>query len=147
MTATLEAKPSAPHDPNQGIIDEYRANDGKVGGHFQGFPLLLLHNKGARSGIERISPLACQAVDGDTWAVFASKGGADDNPGWYYNVLANPDTTIEVDTETIAVKAHEAKGHEYDRIWGAQTAKYPTFAAYARKSARAYIPVVVLQRA
>ena len=88
-------------DQNTAIIEEFRANDGVVGGYSTGVPIALVHHKGARSGIDRIAPLASQKVD-NGWAVFASKGGADDNPAWYYNLLANPDTTVEVGTETVA---------------------------------------------
>lgn len=142
---TTQTKPA--HRPgNADIIAEFRANDGVVGGYFTGFPLLLLHHKGARSGAERINPLAYQALD-DGYAVFASKGGADDNPAWFYNVLANPETQVEVGTEMVAVRAHEARGDEYERIWSKQKAAYPTFGDYERRTARAYIPVVVLERA
>jgi len=132
-------------DPNQAIIEEFRANDGIVGGYFSGVPLLLLHHKGAKSGIERINPVATQALD-DGWAIFASKAGADDNPAWLYNVLANPETTIEFGTEMYAVRAREAKGEEYERIWSKQKADLPTFGEYERMTKRAYIPVVVLER-
>jgi deazaflavin-dependent oxidoreductase (nitroreductase family) len=142
MTA-VETKPV--HDPNQDIVEEFRANDGNVGGYFTGFPLLLLHHTGAKSGTERVTPLAYQAVE-DGYAIFASKGGADDNPAWFHNVMANPDTRVEVGTDTFAAKAYEAKGDEYERIWGQQKATYPTFAEYERKTARSYIPVVVLTR-
>lgn len=141
MTATAPAA-----DPNRAIIDEFRSNDGVVGGYFTGLTLLLLHHKGAKSGVERINPLAYQALD-DGYAIFASKGGADDNPAWLYNVLANPEAQVEVGTETVAVAAHEAKDEEYDRIWNKQKADVPTFAEYERKTKRAYIPVVVLKRA
>ena len=76
---------------------------------------------------------------------WGGKGGADDNPAWYYNLLANPDTTVEVGTETIAVRAHEAEGEEYDRIWTRQKADLPTFAEYEKRTKRAYIPVIVLE--
>lgn len=142
MTA-IDTKPV--HDPNQDIIAEFRANEGKVGGYFTGFPLLLLHHAGAKSGVERVSPLAYQAVEGG-YAVFASKGGADDNPAWFHNVMANPDTSVEVGMETFAVRAREASGDEYERIWGQQKAAYTQFAAYEQKTARSYIPVVVLTR-
>ncbi len=141
MTETAPAR-----NPNDDIIDEFRANDGVVGGYFTGFPLLLLHHKGARSGTERVNPLAYQALD-DGYAVFASKGGADDNPAWFHNVIANPETQVEVGTETVAVRAHEARDEEYDRIWNKQKADYATFGEYESKTARAYIPVVVLARA
>ena len=133
-------------DRNKAIIEEFRANDGVVGGYFTGVPLVLVHHKGAKSGTERIAPLATQRVE-NGWAVFASKGGADDNPAWYYNVLAHPETTIEVGSETVAVRAHEARGEEYDRIWNKQKADIPTFAEYEQKTKRPYIPVIVLERA
>jgi len=142
MTA-VETRPA--HDPNADIIEEFRANEGRVGGFFTGFDLLLLHHRGARSGVERINPLAYQAVDGG-YAIFASKGGADDNPAWLYNILANPDTVVEVGTDTIAVQAHEAVGDEYERIWSKQKSDYPQFAEYERRTARDRIPVVVLDR-
>src|SRR5918912_374471 len=89
---------------NQDIIDEFRANDGKVGGGFAGAPMLLLHSTGAKSGAERVNPMVYQDVDGG-WAVFASKAGAPTNPDWYHNLVAHPDATIEVGTETIPVTA------------------------------------------
>ncbi len=132
-------------DHNQAIIDEYRANEGVVSGYFAGLPLVLVHHMGAKSGAERVAPLLSQAVGRD-WAVFASKGGADENPAWYYNLMANPETTIEVGTETLAVHAREAEGAEYERIWSKQKAILPMFAEYERKTARERIPVVVLER-
>ena len=132
-------------DWNRQIIEEFRANDGRVGGHFEGRPLLLLHHLGARSGIERIAPLMYQELDGG-FAIFASKGGADSNPDWFYNITANPITKVEVGTEVVAVEARAAEGAEYDRIWTKQKADYPFFAEYERKTARARIPVIVLER-
>ncbi len=132
-------------DPNHAIIEEFRANDGLVGGYFTGFPLLLLHHTGARSGLERVAPVAYQEVP-DGYAIFASKGGADGDPAWYHNVLANPETTIEVGNEVLEVAAHEARGEEYERIWNKQKEAVPQFAEYQRVTARAYIPVVVLER-
>jgi deazaflavin-dependent oxidoreductase (nitroreductase family) len=142
MTAT---RTPAATDWDHANIEEFRANEGRVGGYFTGVPIALVHNVGARSGAERISPMATQVLDNGL-AVFASKGGADENPGWYYNLLANPDTTVEFATETFAVRAHEATGDEYERIWNKQKADYPTFGAYERKTAREYIPVIVLER-
>jgi deazaflavin-dependent oxidoreductase (nitroreductase family) len=132
-------------NPNQAIVDEFRANDGVVGGYFVDMPLLLLHTKGAKSRLERVSPLAMQPVDGG-WAVFASKGGADENPAWYHNLRANPETTVEVGSETYPVRAREAKGDEYERIWTKHKADLPQFADYERKTTRESIPVVVLER-
>ena len=130
---------------NQAIIDEFRTNDGIVGGYFTGVALALVHHKGARSGVERIAPLASQPLDKGV-AVFASKGGADDNPAWYYNLLANPDVTVEFGSETFQARAYEAQGEEYDRIWSRQKADIPTFAQYEQKTKRPYIPVMVLER-
>src|SRR5256712_2541316 len=96
-------------DWNRRIIDEFRANGGKVGGPFAGAPLLLLHHIGAKSGIERVNPVMYQAV-GDDLAVFASKGGAPSNPDWYRNLIATPIATVEVGTETFEVKARVAEG-------------------------------------
>ena len=131
-------------DQNQAIIEEFRANDGVVGGNFTGVPIALVHHKGAKSGVDRINPLATQKLE-HGYAVFASKGGADDNPAWYYNLLANPDTFVEVGTEAFEVRAHEAEGEEYDRIWNKQKADIPTFAEYEKNTKRSYIPVIVLE--
>lgn len=130
---------------NTKIIDEFRANGGVVGGNFEGLPLLLLHHIGARTNTERVNPLAYQAVDGG-YAIFASKGGSDTNPHWLHNLRANPDTKVEVGTETVAVRAREATGDEYHTIWEKQKADVPFFARYEAKTARSHIPVVVLER-
>jgi deazaflavin-dependent oxidoreductase (nitroreductase family) len=130
---------------NEGIIEEFRSNDGVVGGAFTGKPVLLLHHVGAKSGTERVSPLMYQAVDGG-YAVFASKGGAPTNPGWYYNLLANPVTKVEVGTETVAVEAREIAGDEYQRIWARQKTDWPQFAGYEEKTSRGRIPALVLAR-
>jgi deazaflavin-dependent oxidoreductase (nitroreductase family) len=132
------------NDFNTRIIEEFRANEGRVGGPFEGAPLLLLHTTGARSGVERVSPVMYQA-DGDALAVFASKAGAPDNPDWYHNLRANPAATVEVGTETVQVVAREAEGEERDRIWTRQKERFPGFADYEQKTTR-QIPVVVLER-
>ena len=87
-------------DWNAGIIEEFRANEGRVGGNFEGAPLLLLHTTGAKSGQERVSPVMYQDLGGGPVAVFASKAGAPDNPDWFHNVKANPDVTAEIGSET-----------------------------------------------
>lgn len=135
-----------PNDWNTGIIEEFRANEGKVGGRFEGQPILLLHHKGARSGTERVNPLAYQRLDDRTVAVFASKGGAPTNPDWYYNLRANPDASVEIGTERVDVKAHEAEGDQRDRIWTRQKELMPGFAQYEKTTDR-QIPVIVLSRA
>ena len=129
---------------NQKTIEEFRANEGKVGGFFEGKSLLLLHHMGAQSKTDRVNPLAYQAVDGG-YAVFASKGGADTNPDWLYNVRAHPETKIEVGTEIVAVTAREAEGEERERIWNKQVRDWPGFGEYEVKTAREFIPVVVLE--
>jgi deazaflavin-dependent oxidoreductase (nitroreductase family) len=130
-------------DWNKEIIEEFRSNDGAVGGHFEGRPLLLLHHKGARTGTTRVSPLMYQEVGGD-FAVFASKGGADTNPDWFHNLRANPKATIEVSGDTVHVEARVSEGKERDEIWDRQKREYPQFADYEEKTARDQIPVVVL---
>src|SRR6185437_3261950 len=125
------------------IIEEFRANGGHVGGNFEGAPMLLLHTTGAKSGQERIHPLMFLQVDG-VCAVFASKGGAPTNPNWYYNLLAHPNATIEIGTETRAVTARVAEGDERDALWTTQKARYPGFAEYERRTTRE-IPVVILE--
>lgn len=129
---------------NNKIIDEFRANGGKVGGVFEGKPLLLLYHIGARTSVERISPLMYQLIDGG-YAVFASKGGADANPDWFYNLKAHPETKVEVGTEMVAVRARVAHGDEHDRIWTNQKKQWPQFAEYERKTVRTLIPVVILE--
>lgn len=129
-------------DWNGQIIKEFRENAGKVGGRFEGFPLLLLHSKGAKTGRERVNPLAYQA-DGERYMIFASKGGAPTNPDWYHNLIANPDASIEVGTDTIAVRATVLTGQERDRVWTRQIERAPAFGEYEARSGRT-IPVVAL---
>ena len=129
---------------NDGIIAEFRQNEGRVGGPFEGRPLLLLHHTGAKTGIERVNPLAYQQV-GEAWAVFGSKGGAPTNPDWYHNLIANPQARVEVGTETFEVVARVAEGEERQRIWEEQKRLMPGFADYETRTARR-IPVVVLER-
>ena len=131
-------------DWNDKIITEFRTNSGRVGGPFEGAPLLLLHSTGAKSGLERVSPMMYMQV-GDSWAVFASKAGADTNPAWYHNLLAHPEAQIEVGTETIDVIGRDLDDEEREPIWAAQKAAYPGFAGYERKTSR-QIPVVLLSR-
>ncbi len=129
---------------NEAIIAEFRSNAGKVGGQFEGAPILLLHSTGAKSGAERISPMMYQQV-GEDIAVFASKAGAPTNPDWYHNLKANPSATIEIGTETFGVVAREVVGAERDAIWTKQKADYPGFAGYEAATTRT-IPVVILTK-
>ena len=132
-------------DWNKKIIDEFRANEGRVGGRFEGRPILLLHHTGAKSGTERVNPLAYQQLDGEDVAVFASKGGAPTNPDWYYNLIANPKAKVEIGTDTFDVVARVAEGEEHERIWERQKELMPGFADYEQKTTRK-IPVIVLER-
>ena len=129
-------------DWNTNIIEEFRSNDGKVGGDFEGTPLLILHSIGAKSGVERVNPLVYRAVDGG-YAVFATKAGAPTNPDWFHNLVANPDVSVEVGADNVEVSARVLQGDERDVIWDAQAQAFPTFAEYQQKSER-QIPVVLL---
>jgi deazaflavin-dependent oxidoreductase (nitroreductase family) len=133
------------HARNQKIIDEFRANAGHVGGPFDKIPLLILHSTGAKSGAERLHPIAYRR-DGDSYVVFASYGGRPDNPAWFYNLKANPNARLEVGTQTLDVVARVATGAERERIWTQQATEFPGFAQYQEKTDRA-IPVVILEPA
>ncbi|HET9691772.1 MAG TPA: nitroreductase family deazaflavin-dependent oxidoreductase [Acidimicrobiales bacterium] len=135
------------NDWNAQIINEFRANDGKVGGPFEGAPMILVHHTGRKSGAERVNPLVYQALDGGRFAVFASKAGAPDHPDWYHNLLAHPDTVVEVGTDRVRVHARDAVGDERDAIYARQREAMPTFAEYEQKAAPRTIPVVVLEPA
>jgi deazaflavin-dependent oxidoreductase (nitroreductase family) len=131
-------------DFNATVIDEFRANEGRVGGRFEGAPLLILHSRGARSNEPREHPMMyMRDDDGDRYLVFASKAGADTHPAWYHNLVANPDATIEVGTDEIAVHATELTGAERDEIYAEQAERYSAFADYAAKTSRV-IPVMAL---
>lgn len=130
------------NDRNKNIIDEFRANSGKVGGRFEGKSLLLLHTKGAKSGQERINPVAC-IRDGDRFVVIASKGGAPTHPDWYYNVKANPLVAVEVGTEIFEAQAAVAEEPERSRLYEKMVEVMPGFDDYRRKTNRV-IPVIVL---
>jgi deazaflavin-dependent oxidoreductase (nitroreductase family) len=132
-----------PDDWNSKIIAEFRANGGKVGGPFEGAPLLLLHTVGAKTGQERVNPMMYRAV-GDGYAVFASKGGAPTNPDWYHNLLAHPQVRAEIGTETREFTARVADAQTREPIWTAHKRAYPGFADYETKTTR-QIPVVILE--
>ena len=132
-----------PNDFNGKIIAEFRANSGKVGGPFAGSDILLLHHTGARSGAQRVSPLAYQRV-GESFAVFASKAGAPENPAWYHNLIAHPDTSVEVGTEALPVRARVAEPAEREVIWKRLVERAPHFGQYAERAAPREIPVIVL---
>lgn len=127
-------------DWNTQVITEFRKNHGKVGGNFEGAPIVLIHSTGARSGKLRVNPVM-YLKDGRRILVFASKGGADTNPDWYYNLKAHQDTQIEVGDETIEVRADEIKGQERDKLFAKQVSLYPQFGEYQRKTKRV-IPII-----
>ncbi|HTU96714.1 MAG TPA: nitroreductase family deazaflavin-dependent oxidoreductase [Solirubrobacteraceae bacterium] len=133
---------TSPNDFNAQVIDEFRANEGRVGGMFENMPLLLLHHSGAKSGTDYVNPLA-YLRDGDRYVIFASKGGAPENPAWFHNVTAHPDVSIEVGTDTLDVRASQADSDERDRLYAAQSERSPQFVEYQEKAGRT-IPVVVL---
>ena len=133
----------AVNDWNQQIIDEFRVKAGKLGGQFEGAPMLLLHSTGAKSGAERVNPMMYQA-DGDRLVVFASKAGAPTNPDWYHNLVANPRAAVEVGDKKVDVSARIADGDERTRLWNTQKERYPGFADYEEKTTRE-IPVVILE--
>jgi deazaflavin-dependent oxidoreductase (nitroreductase family) len=130
---------------NRQLIEEFRANGGKVGGMFAGAPLLLLTTTGAKSGQPRVAPLA-YTTDNDRLVVIASKGGAPTHPDWFHNLRANPQVTVEVGTETFPARATVQQGAERQRLFDQMAAQMPNFAEYQKNTVRK-IPVVVLERA
>jgi deazaflavin-dependent oxidoreductase (nitroreductase family) len=129
---------------NRPVIAEFRETGGKAGGVFENKPLVLVHHVGAKSGKERIAPLV-PYLDGDRIFIFASKGGADTNPDWYHNLVANSKTVVEYGTETFPVTARVLTGDERDEIYAKQVAVEPQFGDYQRKTTRP-IPVLELRR-
>jgi deazaflavin-dependent oxidoreductase (nitroreductase family) len=125
---------------NRTVIREFRETGGKAGGRFEGKPLVLVHHIGVKSGTERISPLV-PLLDGDRIFVFASKGGSDENPHWYGNLVAHPEVTLELGTETFPATAKVLTGPERDAIYAKQVAVEPQFGEYQRNTTRV-IPVV-----
>lgn len=130
------------NDFNASIIKEFRANEGVVGGPFEGATLLLLHTTGAKSGEERINPLM-YFKDGDRYVIVASKAGADSHPDWYYNVKANPDVSIEVGTEQLVAQATVAPEPERTQLYEKMESFSRGFTEYKNKTSRV-IPVVTL---
>ncbi len=129
-------------DWNAKVIEEFRANDGKVGGWFADKDVLILHNTGARSGLERLTPLVYRK-EGDRVFVFASKGGSDSHPDWYHNLKANPAVTVEIGTESTSATAVEISGSERDAIYTRHAAVIVNFAEYQAATERV-IPVFEL---
>jgi deazaflavin-dependent oxidoreductase (nitroreductase family) len=136
-------------DFNTKVIAEFRANEGRVGGPFEGAPMILVHHTGRKSGTPHIAPMMYLPAEGDpaTVYVFASKGGAPTNPDWYYNLTAKGETEVEVGTKQYPVSVTELAGAEHDRVYAEQAGRYPGFAEYAEKTAGIRtIPVLALKR-
>src|SRR5260221_9569656 len=131
-------------DWNKATIEEFRANKGKVGGPFAGANLLLLHTKGAKSGLERVNP-TMYFIDEDRYVVIASKGGADTNPDWYLNLLAHPEVSVEIGTERFQAIAKAASEPERTKLYEKMESINPGFTEYKHKTSR-IIPVVTLTR-
>ena len=127
---------------NAKLIDEFRDSGGRVGGIWEGTPLLLLHHTGARLGVSRVNPVGYLA-DESRYVIFASNGGAPRNPAWYHNLRAKPRTRIEVGRKLIEVVAEEATGEERERLFRRGSERFPDLAKHARKTDRD-IPVIVL---
>jgi len=136
---------SETNDRNKKIIEEFRTHEGKVGGNFEGAPVLLLHTNGAKSGLERVNPMM-YLQESDRVFVFATKAGADSDPDWYRNLVANPGVIVELGVDTFAANAVPIVGVERDRVYSVQAERYPGFAEYEAKTTRV-IPVVELIRA
>lgn len=130
---------------NEGVIAEFRANGGVVGGRFAGRPMMLLTTTGAKSGQQRIAPLN-YSPDGDRIAVIASRGGSPTHPDWYYNLVANPEVTVEVGREKYRARAYTAREPERTRIFDQQAAIMPFFDEYRKQVTAREIPVVVFER-
>jgi deazaflavin-dependent oxidoreductase (nitroreductase family) len=139
----------AENDMNTKVIAEFWANEGRVGGNFEGAPMILVHHKGRKSGDAHVAPMMYQPAEGDssTVYVFASKAGAPTNPDWYYNLVAAGTSEVEVGTEQYPVVITEVTGAERDSIYAKQAGLYPGFAGYAEKTAGIRtIPVLALKR-
>lgn len=137
-------------DWNAKTVEEFRANEGRVGGNFEGAPMTLVHTRGRTSGREYVNPTMYlpDESDPDTIYVFATKSGAPTNPDWYRNLTAAGDGTIERGTETYRVTVRELTGDERDRVYAEQARRYPGFAEYERRTAGVrVIPVLELKRA
>jgi deazaflavin-dependent oxidoreductase (nitroreductase family) len=133
------------NDFNTQVIEEFRANGGKVGGPFAGAPMLLLTTTGAKSGQPRVAPLV-YTTDGDRLVIIASKGGAPTHPDWYHNIVANPEITVEVGDERFPARAEIAPEPERTRLFDAQAALMPGFREYQNNTTRV-IPVITISRA
>jgi len=132
------------NEMNKRVIEEFRTNEGKVGGFFESATLLLLHTTGAKSGKEYINPLMT-LKDGDRYVIVASAAGAQNHPDWYYNIIANPEAGVELGTETFRARATDTEEPERTELYATVSARYPNFIEYQDKADRV-IPVLTLER-
>ena len=140
-----DSAPGRAGDFNTEMIEEFRANGGRVGGPWAGITLILIHHIGARSGTERVTPLGCSPQGNGRFAIVASNGGSLTHPDWYYNLKANPRTKVEVGTQTFTVAAEELDGSARAGLWPKLVAQYPSIGEYQARTAR-QIPVFMLTR-
>ncbi len=137
--------PGGASDFNTKIIEEFRANEGRVGGPLTGTPMILIHHIGAKSGIERVSPLACSPQGDGRFAIVAASGGSPTHPDWYYNLKASPRITVEVGTQTFTVLAEELDGAARAELWPKLVAESPAVGEHQTRTTR-QIPVFMLTR-
>ena len=140
---------TGPGDRNTKIIQEFRANEGRVGGPFEGAPMTLVHHRGRKTGRELVNPMMYLRDDGDPDViyVFATKGGAPTHPDWYRNLVAAGAAEVEVGTETYPVTVTELVGEQRNRVYAEQARRYPGFAEYEQKTAGIRtIPVIAFRR-
>ncbi len=140
-----DSAPGGASDFNTKMIEEFRANEGRVGGSWAGTTLILIHHIGARSGIERVSPLGCSPQGDGRFAIVASNGGSPAHPDWYHNLRAHPRITVEVGTQTFTVLAEELDGTARAGLWPTLVAEYPSVGEYQARTTR-QIPVFMLTR-
>jgi deazaflavin-dependent oxidoreductase (nitroreductase family) len=138
--------PDAVNSLNEEVIEEFRANDGRVTGSLTGTPILLLHHVGARSGIERVTPLAYTPHDGGRYLIVASNGGSPRNPSWYYNLKAHPKAHVEMDTQAFTARAEELQGTARARVWPQVLAGSPSLREFDARTTR-QVPLFLLTRA
>jgi deazaflavin-dependent oxidoreductase (nitroreductase family) len=137
--------PEGNNDFNNKIIEEFRANQGRVGGAWASTPMILLHHIGAKSGIERVTPLACTPQGDSRYLIVASNGGSPTHPDWYYNLKANPRIEVELGTQTFTVLAEELEGSARAGLWPKLVAAWPSLGEFETKTTRR-IPLFVLTR-
>ena len=136
-------------DWNKNVIEQFRANEGRVGPPFAGAPMTLVHHRGRKTGTEYVNPTMYLPSDDDdkVMYIFATKSGAPNNPAWYDNLMASGSAEVEVGTETFPVTVHELTGADRDRVYAEQVRRYPNFGEYEKKTAGIRtIPVLELRR-